>query len=164
MEGGRCFISCFTLPENVLSVLVLRWIIEVLLLLLVRPGEGKKRVCREGPSLAAGDPLLCQCPSSVSSLCQLCQSRRGEAGLRPVQGAPCLAGTPGASCPPCLLVGLWGSSHSSHARPLLFLCPAAQQPAGKKNQACLKVMDYDQQSLLCVFSRACFIPCCSPSN
>lgn len=99
VEGGRCFISCFTLPENVLSVLVLRWNIEVLLLLLVRPGKGEKRVCREGPSLAAGDPLLCQCPSSVSSLCQLCQSRRGEPGLRPVQGAPCLAGTPGSILP-----------------------------------------------------------------
>lgn len=46
VEGGRCFISCLTLPENILSVLVLRWNIEVLL--LVRPGEGKEKGLQRG--------------------------------------------------------------------------------------------------------------------
>lgn len=114
MEGGRCFISCLTLPDNALSELVLGWDIEVLLLLLVRPEEGRERVSRERPSLAAGDPLLCQCPFSASSPCQLCQSGRGEAGLDPVQGAPCLAGSPGSSLPSLSPAGAVGAHPTLH--------------------------------------------------
>lgn len=107
VEGGRCFISYLTLPENTLSVLVLRWNTEVLLLLLLRPEEGRNRVSREQPDLAAGAPPQCPLPAGCA--------RAGQ-GSRAASCAGCSVPgcTPGRSLPSLSPGGAVGAHPPPH--------------------------------------------------
>lgn len=147
LEGGRCFLSCLTLPGNALSGLVLRWDTEVL---LGSPEEGRSRVSREQPSPAAGAPV------SLCSVLSLCQSRRGDAGLHPLPGwhlweqpaLPVPSGALGAHPTPHMH-NHWFSSALQHS---------SQQGKTTQGNGLRPAV-----TAVCVF-QARFIPCCSPSN